>query len=663
MTGLENTLDAVTILLEQGGIEVFVIDPRKMNSLSNTDKHVKDPDEYLIENGAEVLKKFFATAPESACTWVPKRLAEKLDLTNSLEKSKYFDECSKWYEKFNSASPIAGEDFLNSMAAVCECDREVLKAELSKLVRQLDATAGDQASTKAAAVPLRLSVLGHNEKMEIAIWHKGQIYNWSKMENNRENYHLLTGEYIEKFDAVKKQIVAQAHKGGRISSNKRIGSGVWMFGDFFYIISGQTLIVVNGDKIEKAEMPVISKASNQAVKENILVSFEKDVEWLDQEHFFEAAKADGLQTLKSAFEKLLGIVRQWTWPTKEACKYVTAAIMLSVMQHSMLWRPIVYVAGPRFSGKTTLFEVIEKIFNGLALKREKMTAHALLQEFGNSGRIIILDEFEKYRHDDAVLEMLKICGRGGTKSSGTPGQCALEFKMHHLAWLGSIYVTLNDEAQRSRAVRFDLNRHSNNPPEIPSNAKLKKLGAEIVAGMIKCWPIISERYFYYKANTNKFGCDGRTVENLSYMLGLIGIVDGVPPEQIPEFLKAPIIREHETILNLITTSQIRDGQHINTVSELLADTFSHHNHLERNGLKVMSISGRRYLAINTGLVTRFLLKDLAEYKRIDISAALERIPGAIKKKVRMNLSSLNCIVVPWEAIDANECLDASTTDV
>ncbi|HPG57310.1 MAG TPA: DnaB-like helicase C-terminal domain-containing protein [Candidatus Wallbacteria bacterium] len=130
ITGVANADKAVGLLMEKSDVEVFVIDPRKMRSLSKPERHVKDPDEYFVENGLNALRSFFANEPESAAKWQAKRLAEKHNLTNDIQKSEYWAETAKCYAGINTINFRYGEDFIAATVEASGYSRETVATEL-----------------------------------------------------------------------------------------------------------------------------------------------------------------------------------------------------------------------------------------------------------------------------------------------------------------------------------------------------------------------------------------------------------------------------------------------------------------------------------------------------------------------------------------------------
>ena len=82
-TGIENTIDAVKMLLTETRINPFVIDPVLLG------QH-KDPDEFVRANGIDAYKELMENA-ESGAKWLARKIASRYDILVDLEKQKVID--------------------------------------------------------------------------------------------------------------------------------------------------------------------------------------------------------------------------------------------------------------------------------------------------------------------------------------------------------------------------------------------------------------------------------------------------------------------------------------------------------------------------------------------------------------------------------------------
>lgn len=520
---------------------------------------------------------------------------------------------------------------------------------------------------------LGLNIIGFTSGRKVLVWSDGKIHPLALTDINPPMYHLLTGITFEDKNAEKaqwsicqKSIIGLANKKGLVDENEKIKTGIWKFGRNFYIISGLTVLKIDGQtySVNELDLPIISK--NDGCGTNILLSLNKNGKWLNVDHFKSAISSEfaGAEMLKVTYTKLFELVSQWNWKSPEMASYITAAVMLTPMQHAMKWRPIVYLTGERNSGKTFFYESIPAgLFSTLVLRQERTTAHSILQTYGNTSHFMILDEFEKYNKIPQILEVLKMCGWGGVAKSGTPGEDALEYKIKHMPWLSSTSPQYNDAAQVSRMLVFDLIKpEKRKPPVLPYEEELSKLGAEIIAALIKTWPLLDEQYNFYQQNASLFNCDNRMLANAAYMLAIQNLAFDRDTTEIklPDFITAPIVEDRDNVLNNILHSQISLEEGVRTTRTNIASALTEdpsntdrQSYVGKNyGVRIYFDSvGKCWLMIYENLVKRYLLKDLPEYKDTNIGTTLLRIPGAKRDKVRIVNGEGNpqhCITIPIE---------------
>ncbi|MBL1215790.1 MAG: toprim domain-containing protein [Ignavibacteriae bacterium] len=79
--GPKNTHDAVELILKNGSITPYVLDPAQYGD------NLKDPDEYFKKHGYGMLDNLFQSKPEDGVLWVVKKLLSGFDKLNKLKKN------------------------------------------------------------------------------------------------------------------------------------------------------------------------------------------------------------------------------------------------------------------------------------------------------------------------------------------------------------------------------------------------------------------------------------------------------------------------------------------------------------------------------------------------------------------------------------------------
>jgi len=516
-----------------------------------------------------------------------------------------------------------------------------------------------QAAKRLKFARERVDLLGGDVNSTLYFWKDGAIYPVPLKRFTKDQFHFLTGIILseEQFEEVKDDILSLAAEKGHIDMSNKLLEGVWRINGKFLLISKDAVLLLDPkDGIKSLEIPVY---------DHKVIDFSTASNWLDVEHF---SKVYGQLSLESVYDKLLALTSQFNWKHSEAADYAAALIMLSPLQQAMSWRPWVYVLGASNSGKTTFIQdFFDKLFPGLLCHMGKTTAHAIAQNVGNSCRIPLLDEFERYNKIPQIKELAKLANRGGRKTSGTPGPNSLNYAIHQMFWFASIVSSLDGESEQNRAIILELARHDGkHPPRFPDPEEMKRLGTEIVTVMILHWQSIEERSKEIPGRAqpkNAKGDRSRMNESLSYPMALLELVeeegrDGPFIKTPPEFVYRPVEKEEDSILEDILNSTIWVTRHETPPSRDHKDQLRVFDAIEGDqsalynvGMSVTRTSGQEYLAIHCKSVKRFLLKDSREYDFLDISEPLKRIPGALTNHtVKIGGKPLRCVLIPLEYI-------------
>ncbi len=120
--GPKNTVEAVELIFKNSSITPYVIDPKSYGN------GVKDPDEYLIKHGYEMLKNLFDTKAEDGAGWVVKGLIKSFNEANPMEKKEIKENVMDFLSLVKDESTIAG---------ILESLKSTFNENLSSLKKQL----------------------------------------------------------------------------------------------------------------------------------------------------------------------------------------------------------------------------------------------------------------------------------------------------------------------------------------------------------------------------------------------------------------------------------------------------------------------------------------------------------------------------------------------
>ena len=165
---------------------------------------------------------------------------------------------------------------------------------------------------------------------------------------------------------------------------------------------------------------------------------------------------------EESIERAVELFSRWRWRNPHDAHLVTGLVMATWVQTIWSWRPLVAVIGESGSGKSTLFEALggragtTGMFGGLVLASSKSSEAGIRQGVANSGRIILLDEFEKSKDRQQVLDTLRASSRGDIVMKGTTSQKGLQFRLQHIAWVSAIESGMKQQPDRNRFVMLNL---------------------------------------------------------------------------------------------------------------------------------------------------------------------------------------------------------------
>ncbi|MFZ2960412.1 MAG: hypothetical protein WA705_26325 [Candidatus Ozemobacteraceae bacterium] len=497
--------------------------------------------------------------------------------------------------------------------------------------------------------PSKVRILGSTPSGDVLLYIAGKLMQVSTNKMTTAWVRVLTG--IESQSQLQKIVVSwqiEANKKGIFDPEKKIGVGIWKIKDSWVIVSGVEALVISGNDATITTDPVYK---------GHVIEFSTSDTWLDLA-LVKQSFANG--DLKSTFTEALDITRQWRWNKPGMCEYATALAILSPLQRALRWRPNVAISGPSGCGKSLFAdEFLGRLWGPLVVRSDRATAHSVAQSVGSTAKILILDEFEKNRRIAEILDLLKLCGRGGPKTSGTADRKALTYEMRHLTWTLAAHLPAalkTDAAKANRTIKLFLDGGIGKPPVLPTDDKYLGLASRLIGTVIKNWPTIES----YESNIDSRqaaiieqlpGTGSRTIDTFRSASALIRAAIG-GDWTIPTWGAEPVPTDGDMVLETILTAMM-PGRLGTTIEQLLQDD-GHIRDLEAVGIKIVRSAGEKYLAIHPTQARSQLLKG-TDFQEMDISEALERLPGARKETVKFGMSTKRCVCLPFFLIEGEIC--------
>lgn len=245
------------------------------------------------------------------------------------------------------------------------------------------------------------------------------------------------------------------------------------------ILNGQPKPYVHGIPIYRGAMLDMSAPEewfSHAQMEPLLVAA-KDVGWR-----------------RDVYMQAYELYSRWLYSMDGAVgpQIVTGLILGTLVQSWWKWRPLVSVIGKSQAGKSTFFSTLcgnqasgtLGMFGHLAFYSTDITAAAITQSMMNRSMFLILDELERSKHREEILNLLRGSGSGGTKVRGSAAHKAKAFGLRHIVWTGATENGINKEPDRNRWITVEFVKPASQNQgklSVPSDIELQELGRKMIA--------------------------------------------------------------------------------------------------------------------------------------------------------------------------------------
>ena len=196
---------------------------------------------------------------------------------------------------------------------------------------------------------------------------------------------------------------------------------------------------------------------------------------------------------EAALEEASSLFGRWIWKGggTNVPDLLAALAAATWVQTVWAWRPQVAVIGKSGSGKTELYDLLESIFGGVALKSSSSSAAGIRQSLAESACVLLCDEFDSTKARSEILELLRNAGKGGVVIRGTAHHKRVQFRLQHLAWTAGIESGLEREPDRNRWIQVETLKPEGGGGTLdglPAAGELRTLGGRLLATAIRSAP-------------------------------------------------------------------------------------------------------------------------------------------------------------------------------
>lgn len=468
----------------------------------------------------------------------------------------------------------------------------------------------------------------------------------------------------------------------RLYDSQTHGDGIWPAED-----GSNRLVLVNGNRASIYDPTARTfETVTRPRAAGVLLDLSPSGKWVDLDSLPALiTAADSPDWRRDVLDEIEGLLAQWNWqPSRAVAQMLAGVILGTYLQACWQWRPLVALSSESRAGKSTLLEMLSRIFGSLSLSTAKPSEAGLRQAIRNRSCAVFIDELESDAHRRRVLELLRTSGSGSKIVRGTIGQHGMQFGLKHIVWIAAIESGLVAQADANRYIAVEFK-----PPEqrhklsfrMPPEADLRDLGQRLLA--LTLWSAgvaipLAERLRRLRMPP----ADARAIDCLSVPAGMMAACDetaGAPDtpdidsldRQAESYLRqflalataqnqAESLSDQEQLFEEILASITSTSKGPKSVSQLLAasmDDEGIQETLERIGIiwtngsentsPIITDTSRQALFLIPGRIQRHLLGD-TQWRGRSIQQVLMRLEGAELSRRRVNSTITRGIIVPHE---------------
>jgi hypothetical protein len=199
------------------------------------------------------------------------------------------------------------------------------------------------------------------------------------------------------------------------------------------------------------------------------------------------------------------------------------------------WRPFIFVAGDRGTGKTTLRNLIGAVIGKAMMNRANATEANIRQTMGHQSLAVAIDELEgaeDNRRATAILDLARIAASGDTGGRGGAGGEPTSYTLRSTFWFSAINPPPMTVADKSRMALISLKAldraKSGKEPVIQGDHD----GRRLLRALMDAWPNFHRTFEAWRGALRSADMNDRAQMTYGVLLALAELMLG--PEALEE---------------------------------------------------------------------------------------------------------------------------------